>query len=290
MINKIISFLNITDKTIWQGVILSSLLIPIIFTIFEKIKKWISNSRPAKLLLKGYKNTEIEIFIFLSQLSALDNLEQKNLSQKYGAFYPTPTPTDKNKLGIHMYQNIDPVWAESDGRCTADVFNVLGAVGKTKNIKIADTLKDWNKHRNPMFSIGFNPKTKDILNECNPIYFNGYNEKYLAIKGNSIQLDSNYPNDAGILQKTFIKNTSIPIFILAGLGTVGTEVPGYFLSQKYIELGKLYANKAFCILLKTDITKGRNYFEVKAIYPNPTWWRAILYPITFFNWFKKNLI
>lgn len=293
-INNVISFLSITDKTIWQDVVLSSMLIPSVFFIFQAIKKWLINSRPIRRLLKDFLSPHTEVFIFLSQLSACEPVDtsrrayKRSENQIYGASFPFPLPTDKNNVGYKHYQNIDPVWSESDGRCASDVFNLLGRAGKKDNIKISDTVKDWTRHNNPIFSIGFNPKTQDLENECQDIMYK-YKDGNLSISGNDLVLDSVYPNDACIIQKSFIKNGSAPVFILAGIGTLGTEVSGHFLNKHCIDLGQLYGSKSFCVLLKINITKGKDYYEIKAVSPKPCLFRSVLYPITFRRWYTKKV-
>src|SRR3989344_3936008 len=255
----ILNFFCIADKSIWQDIFLSSLFIPADWFIFKKTGNWWSDHRPAHALLKEYRNLNVEVFIFLSQLSGTDNNYAKNPNQKFVTQFPKPLATNVNNLGHIINKNIDPVWSEADGLCATDIFNVLGRVGKTNNVRIANLINDWGRRANPIFTVGFNPKTRDLIQECYPIYFEGYDNAYLRIKNDYKKLDCITPNDAGVIQKTFIKNTKIPVFILAGLGTVGPSVPGNFLSRHFQELGKVYGNKPFCILLKTDITKGPTY-------------------------------
>jgi hypothetical protein len=297
MIQQIIDFFKSIQKQTWQDVVLSSIFIPLVFFLFTRIKSWYILSRPKNLLLKGCNKAEAEVLIFLSQLSGASplNINQKNLNQKYISFYPCPTPQDRLNLESKHYQNIDHVWTEADGRCAADIFNILGSVDKITNVRIADTVKDWDKRECGIFSIGFNPKTFDLMNdECSFINFTGKNEEYLtmeylSITGHDLKLDATNPNDASIIQKTFIKKTATPVFILAGLGTTGVEAAGYFLGKKYMELGKLYGSKGFCILLQNNSTKGRTYSEIKAVFPKPSFLRALIYPITYYTWFKKRV-
>ena len=79
------------------------------------------------------------------------------------------------------------------------------------------------------------------------------------------------------------------MFILAGIGTLGTEVSGHFLNKHCIDLGKLYGEKSFCVLLRTNITKGKDYYEIKAVSPKPCLFRSMLYPITFIHWHTKKV-
>ena len=140
-----------------------------------------------------------------------------------------------------------------------------------------------------IFTVGFNPKTTDLLSICFPINFRLNEGLTLNIDGHAHDLNAEYPDDAGIIQKTFYKQSNIPVFILAGLGTMGTETAGIVLNEKAIQLGKLYGNDSFCILFKTDITRGNKYYEIKGIFPKPQWYRAIWYPTTYFKWWKRKI-
>lgn len=117
----------------------------------------------------------------------------------------------------------------------------------------------------------------------------GANGINLSIQGHTLSLGAKYPSDAGIIQKTFLLSSSKPIFILAGLGTTGTEVAGKVLNDNCVSFGKLFGKSSFCVLFKTDITRGSDYFEIMGIYPKPKLYRAILYPITFVSWYRRNI-
>lgn len=202
--------------------------------------------------------------------------------------FPSPKPLNKSNLLIANYTNIDPLWSDADGKCATQIFNVLGKIKIYKGIRIANLIGDWDIYNCPIFTVGFNPKTNDLLNNCNPINFK-LNENCLSITGYNDSLMAQYPYDAGILQKTFLTNTKVPVFIIAGLGTTGTEASGKFLNNNCIALGKLFGNSSFCVLLKTDITKGSNYYEIKAIYPRPKIYRALLYLRTYLKWREKKI-
>jgi hypothetical protein len=259
MIQKVLDFFTGITKDSWRDVVISSFLIPIVFYLFTKLRTWLVSTQPINLVLEGFRNSKKGILIFLSQLSAANNHNdqlQLTQNQLYLSHFPEPLPQKKNNLGKRLYNNIDPVWSQSDGQCAAEVFNLLGRINKHDGCRIADTLKDWNEHFSPIFSIGFNPKTKDLMNFCSPINFQlRANDTNLSISGNNLGLGSAYPSDAGILQKTFMTNSSMPVFILAGLGTTGTEAAGKVLNENCISLGKLYGRGSFCLLFKTDMTR-----------------------------------
>lgn len=290
---QIIDFFTSIPIDSWRDVVLSSFLIPTVFYLFTKMRRWLVSIRPINLVLAGYRNSKKVILIFLSQLSRENNLNNhlhSTQNQLYISRFPKPLPLNQNNLGIRTYQNIDPVWSQSDGQCAAEVFNLLGQINKHNGFRIADTLKDWNTHFSPIFSIGFNPKTLDLMDYCSPINFKlEANDSKLSIPEHNLALEAEYPSDAGILQKTFTTNSNTPVFILAGLGTTGTEAAGKVLNENCIALGKLYGSGSFCVLFKTDITRGSEYYEIKGIFPKPNHYRALLYPLTFIKWNFKNM-
>lgn len=293
MIQKIIEFFSGISKDSWRDVVLSSLLIPLVFYLFTKLRTWLVSLRPLNLLLAGYRKSKKDILIFLSQLSGATNQNnqlQLTPNQLYISRFPKPLPQNQNTVGLRAYQNIDPVWSQSDGQCAAEVFNLLGQISKHQGFRIADTIRDWNEYSNPVFTVGFNPKTHDLLNCCTPINFQlGSNGMNLSIQGHASALGAAYPADAGIVQKTFVSNSNVPVFILAGLGTTGTEASGKVLNENCIALGKLYGSSSFCVLFKTDITRGSSYYEMTGIFPKPQLYRALWYPITFYKWYRKKI-
>lgn len=290
MFQKVLDFFTSISKSTWQDIVLSSIFIPLVILSLSKLRVWLISLHPLNLIFKGYRNTKNDILVFISQLSGANNQGQLNPGQRYVARFPQPLPYNQANVGFMAYQNIDPVWSQSDGQCVAEVFNILGRINKDQGFRIADTVRDWNDRSNPLFSIGFNPKTSDVRNSCVPINFQlAANGTTLNIDGHNPPLGCVYPDDAGIVQKTFLENTDIPTFILAGLGTTGTEVAGRALNQNCIGLGKLYGNKPFCVLFKTDITKGNSYYEIEGIFPKPNLLRAFWYPFTFINWYRKKV-
>jgi hypothetical protein len=290
MIQKFLDFFLKIPIDTWRDVVLSSFFIPLVFYLATKLRIWIVSLFPLNILFAGYRKTKTDILIFLSQLSGSNTQSQLVQNQIYISRFPQPLPTNQNNIAALTYRNIDPVWSQSDGQCAAEVFNILGQINKHQGFRIADTIRDWNERINPIFTIGFNPKTRDLLNCCTPINFQLLDsDTNLSIEGQAMPLGARYPDDAGILQKTFVTNTDIPVFILAGLGTAGTEVAGKVLNQNCIALGKLYGNKPFCVLFKTDIIRRSSYYEIKGIFPKPKLYRALWYPITFFKWYRKKV-
>lgn len=286
-ITTLLSFTGVEDKSIWQDVFFSSLLIPITIYLGVKLLKWWGKIRPSRLVFKDYLAKDSRVYIFHSQMSSADDNWVLKNNAKYITRFPQPIPTNHANLGIQKKFNIDPVSSCADGECVADVFNILGLVHKTKNIFIGDLINDWNIWSDPIFSIGFNPKTHKLMERCDPIYYELSDDK-IRIKNTDISFDSSLPNDAGIIQKTFDRESNKPVFILAGLGTTGTSAAGYVLKNTFVKLGKLFSGTHFCVFFKVKIDEGNKSASIQKIVPNPKWINVILHPLLYYNFSKKG--
>lgn len=272
---------GIEDVTVWQDIAVSSVVIPITLLLMTKLLEWWNKLRPSRSIFKGYLSENKDVYVFHSEMSVANDDWSKNPEPKYISFFPSPTPTNHNNLNIQRKLNIDLVSSVADGECVADIFNILGQVRKTKRIHLGDTIKDWHKWSTPIFSVGFNPKTEKLLKKCDPIYFELVNNSHgLTLKNDSIVLDDQSPNDAGIIQKTFDCESKVPVFILAGIGTTGTSAAGHVLKENYVKLGRLYGNRPFCLLFRVKLDEGKQSAQIKRIMPQPKWYVYILHPIT----------
>lgn len=285
---NILGFTGVGDKTVWQDIFISALIIPIVIFLGNKFLIWWNSKKPPQLLFRNCFDNSKNIFIFHSQMSGADRNWNLNKNQKCITRYPDPLPSNRRNLGIQKKKNIDPVLSGAEAECLTDVYNILGRVGKLKNIHMGDLINDWNVWSVPIFSIGFNPKTRKLIEKCDPIYFELLSN-VLKIKNSNIELNSFMPNDAGVVQKTFNKDTNDPVFILAGLGTTGTSAAGYIFKKYFVKLGKLFASKPFCLFLTTKIDEGKSSALVKKIYPKPNWCRIILHPFVYFEFQKKDI-
>ena len=287
-ITNYLSFTGIEDKTVWQDVLISSFLIPVVLFIMLKVYYWWNKLRPSRQIFENFTKEDTDIYVFHSQMSSADDTFNRLTNPKYITRFPQPLPTDHANLGQQNKFNIDPVCSEADSQCVADVFNVLGAVDKTKNILIGDLIKDWNRWSNPMFSVGFNPKTHKLVERSGVILYELTSDAKIKIKGTSTSFDCVMPNDAGIIQKTYDRENRNPIFILAGLGTIGTSAAGNLLKDHFVSLGKLFGSSPFCLFFTVKIDEGKNSASIQKITPKPNLSRIIMYPFTYLSFSRKN--
>jgi hypothetical protein len=287
-LTEFLSFTGIKDHSVWQDIIVSSFLIPIFLLIIIKLKRLFDESRPLKLLLKGVGKHDLSIF--LSQINPINEDGGENHLQKYVIKYLEPTPRDSQNISKVYRKNINPVWPEAEGLSLAYTYNLLGRLGKEDRIFVRSLINDWHKLRFPTISIGFNPKTEQLLDACSPVMFtydNMINGGELKLKNGKERLDAYLPNDAGVIQKTFIKNSKIPIFILAGLGTYGTMSAAYLFAKHAVDLGKLYGDRAFCVLLSVNVNQGNESAFIKEITPRIPLINKILHFSTYLRYRSK---
>jgi len=284
----VITLLNfiLLDKESWVEIIITAVLIPLLLISFQRLGIFFNQIRPSKLIFKDLWKKEHNIYLFCSQLHNTDEQYCIIKEPKYIINYPSPMPNDAHRTQCVKRQNIDPVCPEADVECMLDIHNILGMIGKQENIHYADMIKHWEQLINPIISIGFNPKTNSLQGNCQPIYYKLNSDG--VISANDFDFDySNsifYPNDAGIIQKSYIKDSKTPVFILAGGGTMGTSAAGYVLKQNYINIGKLYRSRPFCVFFNVKIDHGRSSAVIDKIYPKP----SKLYLYTYLRFSKKG--
>ena len=290
MWDEIVSLMNFTgivDKTVWQDVIISSFLIPLMIFLFSELRKWWDKTRPSHQILKDYIDNDTDIYIFHSQMSAADENFNLKSKQNYISRFPQPIPSNSANLGAQKKFNIDPVSSGADGECVATIFNILGLVQKTRNIHIGDIIRDWGLWAVPMFLVGFNPKTEKIIERGVPIDFEMVGSAF-KIKNSNISYGCIFPDDAGVIQKTFDRDFDNPIFILAGLGTTGTSAAGLILKNNFVSFGKLFGNDRFCVFLKAKIDEGNTSASIQKIVPKPKWYRIFIHPLLYFSFKNKD--
>jgi len=279
-------FTGISDITVWQDVVVSAFIIPLAFYVFKKIIFLIDSLIPSKQILDGYTRENDGVLIFHSQMSGADDNGVFNPNQKYITQYPAPLPSNRGNMKQQNKLNIDPVLSQAEMECLTDIYSLLGSIGKVSNVRTGDLIKDWNDWSSPMFSVGFNPKTHELIKKCDPISFTLLSNELKLSKFQYTLNSLNY-NDAGVIQKTFQKGTNVPVIILAGLGTTGTSSSGLIFKQNIIGLGKLYGKDPFCVFIKANIQSGRTASSIDKIFPKPKFFNIILHPITYYRFNSK---
>ncbi len=282
-VTNLLSFTGVDDSNTWKEIFISSILIPVVIFLSLALHNWYKNARPLWQVLHGFSDASNNIYIFLSQLLPVNEYGVENTQQKYVIRYLNPIPSNGLRTNKADRRNISPVWPEAEGLVLGNIYNLLGKLKRTDNIHLGSLIHDWEKIQFPTICIGFNPKYDQIKELCNTDFT--YNRSSIQLKDSNNSI-SPYGVDGAVIQKTYYNNTSIPIFILAGLGIAGTKASGYILSKYAVDFGKLYGRKPFCILIKTSSKDGLESSVIVEMTSNVSWLNKIKYPFVFLKYRK----
>jgi hypothetical protein len=241
-------------KDTWEsailGAVLGSIVIPGVFVIIDKIKKYWQNSRPAKKLLQGIvdNNERVKIFVrdfLITQGTSLYSIEPR--------------------LGIGTVPNVQELWPDVEGRAIGNLLNMFGQVGKTKNTEIVrmsqDHIGEWNCN---LIVLGAQTqKSYDFYKNMQKVaYRMDGTEIYDNTTNEIIPREASY--GYGIILKT--RNPLKPkgqgiAFLIGGFGVLGTAAASYYFKENFQKLGKEFGEKYFGIIVRTSVSAGEQATE-----------------------------
>ena len=113
LLQNVLLFTGVEDVTVWQDIIFSSFLIPITIGIFAAISNYWKETRPLRLLLKGFGNKTESVLVFLSQLHACsEDITKQILKKKYLILITEAMEGNKSTMIEYRGQRIEPVGRE----------------------------------------------------------------------------------------------------------------------------------------------------------------------------------
>jgi len=239
---------------IWTGAILGaalgSLVIPGVLYLVRSLTRWWHETRPPLKLLEGLASQEEPCRIFVRDL-----LVPKD----------SPLISVDPGVGIGTVPNVLELWPDVEGRGAASVFNVLGQVGKTRNIEIVRMSQDvgeWNCH---VVVLGAQAnKAFDFYRLMKNVAFRMDAENiYDAVSGEPLKRVQGF--GYGIILKAsnpFKTEGRRGIgFLLGGYGTLGTAAAAYYFREHFRQLGKEFGNDCFGIVVRAPVTAGEEAVE-----------------------------
>lgn len=205
---------------------------------------------------------------FLEDLRSKTNMGKLigpvNYSNEKCIIFITELWRDKNKDPIYLYDQITPVVGTSyligsgDSNALSYIYSFLMKAGKLNNdiivVKSYERLKDY--FDNNFISIGglTNSSTEKLMN-----IYKEQMDYYFSKEGNLIIKDfgkikryiaSNKQEDYGILmKKTGLNYPNKVIFIIAGIGDLGTSGAAYYFFDRATELAKEFGQYDFSIIV-----------------------------------------
>lgn len=213
---------------------------------FRKIREWWSFTVPAGRILGDCINNKTLLKVYVKDLFVPDNTfdHPKLISQEGTVLQTNP--------------NIDKVWPEAESRAVAELFNLLGLLGKRQKIEIVEMSKGYNEWNSNMIVLGAQAM------KCREFYEVMINVGYGVDEKNIYDFQTKQPIDMdkrsygyGIIIKAKNPyNNSKPSFLLGGFGILGTKASVYYFLNNIALLGKEFSNKCFGIVVKARIVAG----------------------------------
>jgi hypothetical protein len=274
MLNFITSYFG---ENIIRGAILGSIIIPLILFLMRKIVNFLTDREPKKLLFGQLVSQNKPCYIYFVKL--FDNQRTNSYSYNLTDYFP---PETSNRISQKI--NTPYVWAEADGQCAIDLVNILGNVGKLKNIFIKDPSKDWDLWEGNIICIGGSEKANAILDRCDKKFCTLSDDKTRIKMPSEEELDAVGGEDYGMIQKLKDPNTGFDCWIIMGVGVMGTLSAGYYLRNYAKELGNMLEGREFCCLIKSRFQHGPASAMLYKVWPKPYWYKKFFHPIL---WIKK---
>ena len=241
-------------RDIWTGAILGAVLgamvIPGVFWLIRLVKNWWSETRPAMNLLEGMAHQDEPCKIFIRDLL---------LSQDATVLSLEP------RVGWGRVPNVSELWPQVDAQAAADVFGVLGDVGKTQNVEIVRMSEDagqWDSH---IVVIGAQAgKSFDFYRHMNNAAFRVDDQNIMdSATAEVVQREQGY--GYGIILKATnpfkSQGRKGVAFLIGGFGTFGTATAGHYFREHYKELGRTFGRNDFGIVVRASVTAGEQAIE-----------------------------
>lgn len=241
-------------RDIWIGAILgaclSAIVIPGVFLLARATWNWWLETRPARRLLAGIAHQDEQCKIFIRDLVLPQNASVLSVEPR---------------VGIGRVPNVTELWPDVDAKAAADVFNVLGNVGKTRNIEIVRISEDtgqWNSH---IVVLGAQAnKSFDFYRLMRNVAFRVDHQNIIESSTGEV-----VPRADGYGYGIILKATN-PFkthgkkgvaLLIGGFGTLGTAAAGHYFRENYRELGKAFGRSDFGVLVRASVTGGEQAVE-----------------------------
>lgn len=249
------------------GSILATVVVLVTRIIFYKVRDLF----PAHSLFRGIVGSDLPCLIFTLRLTDM---------KREGKFL-TPIPKYAVASPQEEYEGrqLTPwITSTSETQAVANILNILGRVGRTKNIQILFVDQDSGRWDAPMFILGGNWKATRSFETCMPI-FSYRDEKVILESTKDIYRPKTSDHDIGFLQKTINPVTGFPVWVAMGWRGAGTVAATYALLRWWKEIGILYGSHPFGILIGMNDKDGWQQSHIVRIYPEPKCYKKIIHPI-----------
>ena len=236
---------------LWIGAILGTIISFIFYSILacaRKAYRYLATSRPPLLILGDIANNAEQCLIFIRHLFIQDTTSET-----------TPLLEKVPRRGVGRVPNVEDLWADVDATALANTLNVLGQVGKKRNIQIIRMSEDkgeWNGHI--IVIGGQSQKSFDFYRLMEQVFYGMDNTNIYDVETNKIIPRENEYGYGVVLKARNPQRTGKTgvAFLVGGYGTLGTEAASYYLREHLNELGREFGRKCFGIVVRASISAG----------------------------------
>lgn len=246
--------------------ILASIIVTIVVLLTRLFFYRIRDALPAGSLFRGIANVSDPCLVFIRRMTDLE---------KTGKF-KTPRPSStipRESQPLHtvkydMNQNIPWVTSTATAQAMAHVLNVLGRAGRTDNIELTFHDKDYDRWDAPMFIVGGGWKRDRAVRTCKP-YVQIQQNGFVLNETEEVFAPQKADEDIGLLQKTINPTNSQTVWILDGFRGIGVTAASYSLVRWWKQLGWIYGNKPFALLVRVNEKDGWQQSHIIKLHPPP---------------------
>jgi hypothetical protein len=156
------------------------------------------------------------------------------------------------------------LWGDVDGKAVANIFNVLGRVGKSHNVNIvrmSEDVGEWNAH---IFVIGAqSQKSFDFYRLMKNVVYRVDVDNIIDNRDEQ-QVPREDEYGYGIVMKAsnpFYSDGDGVAFLIGGYGALGTAAASYYFREHYQSLGSEFGTDCFGIVVRARVSAGEQAVE-----------------------------
>lgn len=249
------------------GSIVATIIVLITRLIFYKVRDLF----PAHSLFRGIVDSNSPCLVFTLRLT--------DMKREGNFLSPLPKYAVASPQQEFEPRQLTPwVTSTSETQSVAHILNVLGRIGRTDNIQLVYVDQAFDRWDAPMFILGGSWKATRSFETCRPNFSFRGGKFILEPTKESYQPKSN-DHDMGILQKMINPVTGLPVWVAMGWRGAGTVAATFALSRWWKEIGILFGNRRFGILLGMNDKDGWQQCNIVRMYPEPKCYKKLLHPI-----------
>lgn len=242
---------NINWSELLIGTFLGSLLVPFGIYLSQKLLVFLRNQLPAKKLLGDFSNNKTACKLFVRDLFLEDGSKVISVEPRTGMGY---------------VPNIPVLWPEVEGLGISYILNVLGNVGKTKNINIIKMSQDKGEWNANIIVFGAQAqKSFDFYKHMNNVAYSMDGAHIYDQRHKIIDMESGYGYGLILKAENPSKDKSYG-FLIGGFGVLGTLAAAYYFRTNFKKLGNDFGNKPFGVIVRCPITAGEEATQRLAKY------------------------